>query len=43
MTIVTQSLDRAIQKKGPGFGACPVLDTGVKPDNDDNWKRVFYE
>jgi hypothetical protein len=26
--------DRAIQKKGTGFGACPVLDTGAKSDAD---------
>ena len=32
--IATQPLDRGIQKK-PGLGACPVLDTGVKPDNDN--------
>jgi hypothetical protein len=25
----------------PGFGACPVLDTGVKPDNDK--MRVFRQ
>jgi hypothetical protein len=23
----------------PGFGACPVLDTEIKPDNDNH---IFY-
>jgi hypothetical protein len=40
--IVTQPLDRGIQRKS-GFGACPVLDTGVKPENDNHWNRVHYE
>jgi hypothetical protein len=41
----TQFLDWAIQKK-TGFGACPVLDTGVDPpkaeDNDKPWNRVRH-
>ena len=40
-------LDWAIRKERTGFGACPVLDTGVNPpkaeDNDNHWNRVRYE
>jgi hypothetical protein len=35
MTIATQSLDWAIQKK--------ELDYPVKPDNDKHWNKVRYE
>src|SRR3990170_7513008 len=35
----TQDCDTASRsgnpEKGSGFGACPVLDTGVKPENDN--------
>jgi hypothetical protein len=32
-------LDRAIQRKGTGLGACPVLDTGVELENMDSRLR----
>jgi hypothetical protein len=35
-------LDWGIHRKDR-FGACPVFDTGGKPENDNHWNKVFYD